>query len=148
MATELELALFEQELRDVQALPVASRWQLERDKSVPLGLFAVMHPISKPTELFKARIRWLSDYFGPPSVKFINMETGSDTDPKAWPRCYGFRPSSLDSCLPWTAEGHGLHHEWKASASHCFPKVELPMRFILLMIQHTLDNSYEGRGPA
>ena len=64
MATEFELALFEEELQSAQNLPEAIRWQLERDKSVPLGLFASMHPISKPTEIYKARIRW-TDYFNP-----------------------------------------------------------------------------------
>lgn len=72
MATELEQTLFEEELQTVHDLPEASRWQLERDNTVPLGLFAVMHPISKPAELYKARIRW-ADYFGPFSLKFIRM---------------------------------------------------------------------------
>src|SRR5438270_314991 len=112
MATELELALFAEELYDVRRLPEASRWQLERDDTVPLGLLAVMHPITQPTELYKARLRW-SDYFGPVSLKFVNMGTGADSDPTAWPRCFGFRPTALDSCLPWTAEGHTLHPEWK-----------------------------------
>lgn len=147
MATELELALFAEELRDVRTLPEASRWQLERDVSVPLGLFAVMHPAREPTELFKARIQWI-DYFGPFSLKFMNMETGADSDPRAWPRCYGFRPSALDSCLPWTAEGHRLHPEWKGSLQHSFPAVERPMQNALLRIQLSLDASYEGRGPA
>jgi hypothetical protein len=146
MANELELARFKQEWRDIRALPEASRWQLERDKSVPLGLFAVMHPASKPTELFQARIRW-TNYFGPPSLKFINITSGADTDPAAWPRCYGFRPGALDTCLPWTAEGHALHREWQGSATHSFPEVELPMQYVLLRIQHSLDGSYEGRGP-
>lgn len=146
MATEHELALFYEEMRDVQTLPEASRWQLERDTSVPLGLFAVMHPASAPTELFKARIHW-SDYFAPFSLKFVNMQTGAE-EPRAWPRCYGFRPSALDTCLPWTAEGHRLHPEWKSSPQHSFPAVERPMQHALLRIQMALDSSYEGRGPA
>lgn len=147
MATELEKLLFEEELQAVRDLPEACRWKLERDETVPLGLIAVMHPISKPTEFYKARIRW-SDYFAPFSLKFINMETGADNDPMAWPRCFGFRPGSLDACLPWTAEGHGHHPEWKNSVSKRFPKVELPMQHALLQLQSSLDNSYEGRGPA
>jgi hypothetical protein len=145
MATELEQTLFEDELQMVQNLPEARRWQLERDNTVPLGLFAVMHPISKSTELYKARIRW-TDYFGPFSMKFINTETGVDTDPKAWPRCFGFRPGSLDACLPWTAEGHTLHPEWKNSGANAFPRAELPLQHALLRIQLALDTSYEGRG--
>lgn len=145
MATELELALFAQELQEVPDLPEAHRWILERDGDVPLGLFATMHPISKPAELFKARVRW-TDYFGPFSLKFINLATGADNDPRAWPRCFGFRPGSLDACLPWTTEGQALHPEWRTSAAQSFPKVQAPMQHALLRLQSSLDNSYEGRG--
>ena len=146
MATELELALFAEEFVFVRRLPEAPRWQLERDDDVPLGLFAVMHPISHPSELYRARLRW-KDYFGPFSLKFLNMKTGEDTDPQAWPRCFGFRPSSLDACLPWTAEGHGHHPEWRNSPTQCFPAVDAPMQHALLRVQLSLDNSYQGRGP-
>lgn len=146
MATELELALFEEELETVRRLPEATRWKLERDAACPLGLFAEMHAQSKPTELYKAHLRW-TDYFGPFSLKFVNLTTGSETDPAAWPRCFGFRPASLDACLPWTAEGHALHPDWKNSLSNRFPKVDAPMQFALLQIQHSLDHAYEGRGP-
>lgn len=145
MATELEQALFEEELQEVRSLQEAIRWQIERDEAVPLGLFATMHPITKPTELYKARIRW-TDYFGPFSLKFVSMATGADSDPTAWPRCFGFRPTSFDACLPWTAEGHALHPEWKNSVTQGFPKVEVPMQHALLRLQLTMDNSYEGRG--
>lgn len=145
MATELELALFECELQAVRSLPEASRWQLERDESVPLGLFATMHPISNLAELYKARIRW-TDYFGPFSLKFINLINGVDDDPTAWPIFFGSRPSALLACLPITVEGHALHPDWKNSATQSFPIVEVPMQHALLRLQLLLDNSYEGRG--
>lgn len=145
MATELELALFEEELQTVRELPEANRWQLERDDSVPLGLFAEMRPRGYPDDLYKARIRW-TDYFGPLSLKFIDIETGADDVPAAWPKCFGFRPSSFDACLSWTAEGHLLHPEWKNSAARRFPKVDAPMQHALLCVQYSLDNSYTGRG--
>ena len=145
MATEFELALFEEELQSAQNLPEAIRWQLERDKSVPLGLFASMHPISKPTEIYKARIRW-TDYFNPFYLKFINFETGADDDPTAWPIFFGSRPAALVACISVTAEGHALHPDWKDSVDNAFPKVELPMQYALLQVQFLLDSSYEGRG--
>lgn len=145
MATELELALFAEELVEVRRLPEASRWQLERDESVPLGLLVAMHPVSKPSDVYRARLRW-NDYFGPPSLKFINVNTGADDDPTAWPKCFGFRPASLDACLPWTAEGHGLHPEWKNSHTQSFPVVDAPMQYALLRVQSSLDNTYQGRG--
>ncbi|MBS0418658.1 MAG: hypothetical protein JSR66_13175 [Proteobacteria bacterium] len=145
MATDLELALFAEELLEVRRLPEAGRWQLERDESVPLGLFAVMHPLSKPSDLYRARLRW-TDFFGPPSLKFINMTTGVENDPTAWPLCFGFRPTSLDACLPWTAEGHAHHLEWKNSSAQSFPVVDAPMQYALLRVQSSLDNTYQGRG--
>ena len=145
MATDFEQALFDEEFLEVRNLPEASRWKLERDASVPLGIFVVMHPKSKPTELYRARLRW-NNYFAPPSLKFVDLESEADNNPSYWPHCFGFRPGSIDACLPWTAEGHGLHPEWAKSANQSFPKIEKPMQYALLNLQHTLDNSYSGRG--
>ena len=146
MATDFERAHFAQQLEEVLELPEAGRWSLERDESVPLQLFVVMNPLSNPKELFKARLRW-RDLMKAPSLKFIDMTSGADNNPAAWPKCFGFRPGSLDDCLPWTEEGHGLHAEWANSAANAFPKVEAPVQFALLHLQSSLDNSYQGRGP-
>jgi hypothetical protein len=146
MATDFELALFEQQLPEVLELPAAHRWALERDSSVSLGVFLTLHPRTHPEELFRARLRW-TDLFKPPSLKFIDIATGSDTNPAAWPRSFGFRPASLDACLPWTAEGHALHPEWVNSAANAYPKVDAPLQFALLNLQASLDNTYSGRGP-
>lgn len=144
MATDFELALFERQLEEARAQPEAGRWNLERDPCVPLGVTAVMHPRRAPSDLFKARLRW-ADLFKPPSLKFIDLTTGADNSVAAWPRCFGFRPGSLDACLPWTAEGHSLHPEWTASGM--YPQVEAPVQFALLNLQFALDNSYQGRAP-
>jgi len=145
MASDFEQAIFEEELHEVRSLPEANRWILERDNSVPLGVYAVMHPASNPNELYRARLRW-GNYFGPVSLKFINIKNGSETDSSAWPRCHGFRPASRDVCLPWTAEGHALHPEWANSVRNAFPKPESPLQFSLLHLQFALDNTYSGRG--
>ncbi|HOX68980.1 hypothetical protein [Piscinibacter sp.] len=146
MATDFELALFAQQLEEVLELPEARRWSLERDESVPLQIFVVMHSVSDPKEFYKARLRW-RDLMKPPSLKFIDMTSDADNNPAAWPKCFGFRPGSLDACLPWTEEGHGLHPEWANSAANAFPKVAAPVQFALLHLQSSLDNSYQGRGP-
>jgi hypothetical protein len=104
-----------------------------------------MHPASKPNDLYRARFRW-TNYFGPFSLKFVDIKTGADTDPKAWPQCLGFRPGSLDACLPWTAEGQALHPEWKNSQTQSFPTVDAPMQHALLRVQSCLDNTFHGRG--
>lgn len=143
MATALELALFAQQLEEVRALPQASRWQLERDDAVPLGIVVTVAPLAHDEELFNARFRW-SNYFEPPSLKFLDVKTGHEM-PSAWPKCPGFRAASLDACLPWTAEGQALHPEW--ARSHAYPKCDAPLQFALLTLQATLDNDYQGRGP-
>lgn len=145
MATDFERVLFDEELLEVRNLPEAGRWELERDFSVPFGILVVMHPQSKPTELYKARLRW-GNLFAPPSLKFVDLRNGADNDPSAWPRCYGFRPENLDVCLPWTAEGHALHPEWVNSVKHSFSRIEAPVQFALLNLQISLDKTYTGRG--
>ena len=145
MASALELELFDEEFEAVQRLDEAQRWKLVRDTEVPLGVYVLVHPIVAPEDCYKARIRW-TNYFGPFSLKFVNLKDGRDDDPTAWPCCYGFRPSSRDVCLPLTAEGHQLHPEWSRSKANAFPSVELPMQHALLWLQHCLDTSYTGRG--
>jgi len=145
MASDFELSLFEQELIEVRALPESSRWTLERDEAVPLGLIAQMYSVKDPEALYLARIRWVS-YLKPPSLKFLNRQTRADNDPTAWPQCRGFRPSSLDACVSWTAEGHGLHPEWANSTRAAYSEPEAPMQFALLTLQHELDTTYTGRG--
>lgn len=145
MATEFDLMLFEQHLAEALELPVAARWSLELDTSVPLGLFATLHPRTAPQEFYKARIRW-KDYSTPFSLKFINMEIGSDTDARAWPNFEGSRPQAFLACTTFTEEGQGLHPEWEQSAFNRYHPPEQPLIFALLTLQHLLDNTYQGRG--
>lgn len=145
MPTDFERACFEDELVRVQGLVEAGRWKLARDDSVPLGLTAEMHSLKAPTELYLARVRW-EHYFEPASVKFLNRETSADNDPRAWPQCAGFRPTSLDTCVNWTREGHLTHPEWAQSPHTAFAAPEAPMQFVLLHLQMTLDTTYSGRG--
>jgi hypothetical protein len=147
MASPFERNLFEQELVEVKALPEANRWTLERDDTVPLGLRVLMHPADQPSDHYMARLRW-NGLFDPASLKFLNLETKADNDPTAWPQCFGFRPSQLDSCVSWTQEGHKLHPEWAQSARTTFRPPERPVQFALLQLQHELDVSYAGRGRA
>lgn len=144
MATDFDLRLFEQQLVEVRKLEDASRWQLEREDDVPLGLLAVMHSASDPTQLYKARFRW-TDLFGPFSLKFIDMETGGETNPRAWPKCREFAPQAFFACIPLTVEGHSHHPEWVRSAATRFPATDVPLQFALLSVQHILDSSYESR---
>lgn len=145
MASDFEQDLFEQELEKVRGLKEAARWRIERDIQVPLCLTVEMSPAGAPDEKYLARFRW-ADYFGPPSLKFLNRETRADTDCTAWPQCRGFRPTSLDACVSWTAEGHKLHPDWGSNPRTAFQPKEAPVQFALLTLQHELDTSYTGRG--
>jgi hypothetical protein len=147
MASDFERDLFEQELARVRGLPEAAGWKIERDCESTLGLIVELSPVSAPDERYLARLRW-ADYFGPPSVKFLNFATRAETDATAWPQCRGFRPSSLDACVSWTAEGHKLHPDWGGNPRTAFQPKEAPVQFALLMLQHELDTSYTGRGRA
>jgi hypothetical protein len=144
MATAFDDALFEDDWESVRRLPEADRWILERDGSVPLGIFATLSPRVAPQESFTARLRW-TEMGRPPSLKFVDPSTRSDTLPRAWPRFFGARPSNLDACLPWTQEGQTLHPEWERSASTRYPAVDVPIQFALLHLQTALDNTYAGR---
>lgn len=146
MASEFDLMLFDQHFQEVLALPAAKRWNLERDMSVPLGVFCTMQPRTAPTETYKARVLW-TDYSRPPSIKFINDQNGSETDPHAWPNMDVSRPAHFFICAPWTKEGHDHHAEWAGSTAGRYETPEQPIKFALQMLQHHMDNAYVRRGP-
>src|SRR5689334_17052331 len=128
MASDFEHDLFTQELAKARGLPEAERWKIERDPMVPLGLTIELWPVSAPEDRYLARLHW-ADYFGPPSLKFLNPVNGAENDPTAWPQCRGFRPSSLDACVSWTAEGHRLHPDWQSQERTAFKPKEAPVQF-------------------
>lgn len=144
MATAFESMLFEEELASLDELPEARRWTVERDKEVPLGITTLIHSSKDPTELYLARLRWPA-YFRPVSLKFLSRKTGSATDPTAWPIVRGFRPTSFDTCVSYTLEGHALHPEWSNSPSAAHPKIDRPMQYALLRLQNEMDMYYERR---
>lgn len=144
MATEYDLMLFDQHYELVLALPAAGRWILERHESMPLEVICTMSPRIAPEEQFKLRLRW-DDYSMPVSVKFLNKDTGSESDQHAWPNIDGSRPPSLFLCAPFTKEGNGYHPEWAQSAVR-YKTPDEPLLFALIQMQHLLDNTYIGRG--
>lgn len=145
MATEFDRVLLAQHFEEALALPAAKRWNLERDTSVPLGVFCTMHPRGAANDRFKVQLCW-TDYSKPPSVKFLNLETNAATDARAWPNIEGSRPTSFFICAPWTKEGHDHHPEWAASVGGRYTTPEEPLVFVLVQLQHLMDNTYQGRG--
>lgn len=144
MATEYDLILFEQNFQAALALPEAQQWNIERDEFSPLSVFCTMRPRTAPAEQYKARLRW-TDYSMPFSLKFINIENGSEIDQHAWPNFEGSRPSHFFVCAPFTKEGNDHHVEWGLSPATRYKTPDEPLVFALIQLKHLLDNTYQGR---
>lgn len=145
MASELDLMLFEQHLDELRALPQADRWTIKCGDDTALEVYVDLHPRTAPQEHYRARLRW-RDYARPFSLKFIDMETGGDTNPRSWPNFEGSRPGSFFVCLPFTEEGNGYHPDWAGSKATAYITPENPLQYAVLTLQHLLDNTYAGRG--
>jgi hypothetical protein len=111
----------------------------------PDAWWAQLHPAAGPAETFFARISW-STYPGtPPSVKFATTLAGALSDPAAWPVVAGFRPTQLDICMPFTAEGFALHPDW-ASTNQAWSGDGNPFLAVVRELQRGLNSpSYQGR---
>src|ERR1700733_1926506 len=99
MPNELSVLNFADDFAEASDVPEASRWKLR--KSADLEARATMGSAKVPGELFEVRLLW-ADYPGnPPSLKFVDQNTGRIDVPAAWPVVRGFRPTSLDACVNW-----------------------------------------------
>jgi len=121
----------------------AERWTLEH--LVPLDVWATLSPMSVPNERFQARLLWSTYPDAPPSLKFRDPTTGRLDLPSAWPQALGFRPTSLDACLTWTAEGMALHPQWGADPRYRWDARGNVLLKVLRLIQEQLDDNYQGR---
>ncbi len=139
----LDESLFQADFEAVTGTEEARRWTLER--SHPFGVFAEMSPIAFPDEVYRAHLRWKSYPGSLPSLKFRSLVTESETDPTAWPLLPGFRPTSFDSCVHWTAEGHAIHPEWVNSAHTKHDPSANGIFQALCFLQDGLDFHYQGR---
>jgi hypothetical protein len=82
-----------------------------------------------------------------PSIKCVDPETKSADDPRAWPKCDGFRPPpTADLCLPISREGFAAHSEW-ANSQHAWQSTGNPIWLVLSTLQDLLNNParYHGR---
>jgi hypothetical protein len=134
---------FADDLRAVAQAPDGARWKFEtRGK---LEVWLTLSPVEHPADQYVAQLLW-RDYPGqlPPWVKFVDPATERLDLPKAWPKANGFRPSSLDICANWTAEGFALHPEW-ASTEHRWRSAGNVILKVARILQNELDTSYTGR---
>jgi hypothetical protein len=117
--------------------------RLEVDNKCECLYWLVLVPAHKE-ESYVARVLW-SCYPGePPSVKFATGVGGSLEDPGAWPRVPGFRPETLDICMPFTSEGFALHPEWSGTGD-VWRGDGNPFLYVVATLQRLLNTRCEGR---
>jgi hypothetical protein len=143
MSASLDGLCLSQDLEEAATALDAARWRLEGSNT--LEVLVTMSPSKHPEENFQARLSWESYPAKPPSLKFTHPGKADFADPTAWPICPGFRPPSLDSCVHWTAEGHGLHPEWKGAPATRWDPTGTPLLRVLYCLQDALDLTYSGR---
>ncbi|MBI1759233.1 MAG: hypothetical protein HYR62_08420 [Actinobacteria bacterium] len=97
--------------------------------SDPDGLYWVMIAGPDGHASFVARIAWNLYPDLPPSVLFAVEAGGATTDTSAWPSAPGYR-APTDVCKPFTAEGQGLHPEWR-SGPHVWRTTGNPFLFVV-----------------
>jgi hypothetical protein len=142
---ELSALNLEEDYTVVLRVEDAARWTLEHPDD--LEVLATMSPAGAPEERYQARLLWASYPGAPPSLKFRDPATGRLDLPRAWPQAPGFRPSSLDACLSWTAEGQALHPEWARDPRYRWDPRGNVLLKVLRLLQEQLDDHYDGRQP-
>jgi hypothetical protein len=106
-----------------------------------------MSPTSAPRERFQARLLWTIYPDEAPSLKFRDPETGQLDRSSAWPLGPGFRPTSLDACVNYCAEGFALHPEWKTDPCLRWDPRGNVLLKVLRYLQDALDDQFQGRSP-
>lgn len=145
----MDTSLSELNLKDdyerVLTLPEAGRWKLEKPAS--LEVWVTLAPANSPAEKFQARLLW-HEYPGEaPSLKFCDPTTGRLDLTSAWPKIRGFRPTSFDTCVNYSAEGFGLHPEWRNDPRYRWDAKGNVLLKVLRILQDEFDNHFDGRHP-
>jgi hypothetical protein len=143
MSQELSIMNLAEDYEKVLGCPDAARWKLEN--GTPLEVFCSMSPAGHQDDVFQARLLWSEYPEQPPSLKFRDPATGRLDMPTAWPVVRGFRPTSLDACVNWCAEGFALHPEWKNDPNLRWDHRGNVLLKVLRILQAELDEQYQGR---
>ncbi len=143
MSAELSKLSLDQDFKKAALVEDAARWELEKPEA--LEVWAMMHSISAPEELFQVRLLWDVYPDKAPSLKFRDPETGRLDLPTAWPVLPGFRPGSLDACVNYCSEGFALHPEWTTDAKFRWNPNGNVLLNVLRILQEEFDLSYGGR---
>jgi len=136
---------FEEDFGVAKNVDDSNRWSLE--KIGGLEVWASISPASHPNEIFQARLIWKKYPQEAPSLKFRDPATGRVDLTSAWPKVRGFRPTSFDTCVNWTAEGLKIHPEWNTDNRYKWdPHGNVLLRTLRILIDE-LDGYFEGRHP-
>lgn len=142
MSELAELAL-DEDFEEALKAPDSTRWSLTRKGS--LEVWATLSPEGHVAEVFIARLVW-SNYPGglPPSVQFVEPETGRLGVPAAWPTGSGFRPPN-DICANWCSEGYDTHPEWRTDRAIRLKIRGNALLMIVRLLKQELDINFAGR---
>jgi hypothetical protein len=144
MPDEVSNLNLQQDYDEVLTSDDASRWHLE--KPGDLEVLVTISPKSAPQEVFQARLLWNSYPSDlPPSLKFRDPATGRLDLASAWPEIRGFRPTSLDACVNYCAEGFGIHPEWKNDPNCRWVPTGNVLLKVLRILQKEFDNHFTRR---
>jgi hypothetical protein len=118
--------------------------RLHHDTEQPERYWLELHPRAAMAETYFALVRWIRYPGEPPSVKFATGVGGALDATTAWPRIAGYRAGAFDICMPFTAEGFGVHPDWRTSAE-AWRGTGNPFLWVAETLQRDLNNRYEGR---
>lgn len=134
---------FAQDLEDALQVADAKRWKIE--KAAALEIYVELVSMKAPEQLFQARLLWNTYPGEPASLKFRDPVSGRLDLPTAWPIVRGFRPTSLDACVNWCAEGFALHPEWKNDPNLKWKSDGNVLLRVLRILQSEMDEHFSGR---
>ncbi len=140
---ELSAMNLADDVAEVRRTKDATRWEIQY--VAPDVVLVTMSPKDSPAEMFRSRWTWTVYPANPPSLKFQDIATGRLDLTSAWPMFPGSRPTSFDTCVNWTAEGFGLHAEWKTDANYRWMSDGNVLLKVLRILQEKLDDEYQGR---
>jgi|GEM_PF-2953083 len=141
--TELAKLALDEDFEEAIKAADSNRWSLIRKGD--LEVWVTLSPEGQLTETFTARLLWLN-YPGdlPPSVQFVEPETGLLGVPAAWPTGSGFRPPN-DICANWCSEGYDTHPEWRTDSAIRLKIRGNALLMIVRLLKQELDLNFTGR---
>lgn len=145
MGADLSTMNLADDLDEARSLDEAARWEISLPS--PLEVLVMLSPMRAPGERFQARLLWSAYPTEPPSLKFRDPATGALNRPQAWPKVRGFRPTSLDACVNYCAEGFALHPEWRTDPRYRWNAHGNVLLMVLRTLQDQLDHHFTGRHP-